>query len=52
MSERLAISARGLTKRYKQVVAVNNLDLDIPTGTVYRFVGPNAPERRLQFGCC
>ncbi len=41
MSEGLAISARGLTKRYKQVVAVNNLDLDIPTGTVYGFLGPN-----------
>ena len=41
MSEGLAISARGLTKRYKQVVAVNNLDLDIPSGTVYGFLGPN-----------
>lgn len=41
MSNGLAISARGLTKRYKQVVAVNNLDLDIPTGTVYGFLGPN-----------
>ena len=41
MSEKFAIRARGLTKRYKQVVAVNNLDLDIPTGTVYGFLGPN-----------
>src|ERR687894_421064 len=41
MSEGLAISVRGLTKRYKQVVAVNNLDLDIPSGTVYGFLGPN-----------
>lgn len=41
MNEGLAISARGLTKRYKQVVAVNNLDLDIPVGTVYGFLGPN-----------
>ena len=41
MTEGLAISARGLTKRYKQVVAVDNLDLDIPTGTVYGFLGPN-----------
>ena len=41
MTEGLSIHARGLTKRYKQVVAVNNLDLDIPTGTVYGFLGPN-----------
>src|SRR3712207_3738455 len=41
MSEELAIRVRGLTKRYKQVVAVNNLHLDIPTGTVYGFLGPN-----------
>ncbi len=41
MTKGLAISARGLTKRYKQVIAVNNLDLDIPTGTVYGFLGPN-----------
>lgn len=37
----LAISARGLTKRYNQVVAVDHLDLDIPVGTVYGFLGPN-----------
>ena len=41
MTEGLAISARGLTKRYKQVVAVDNLDLDIPIGAVYGFLGPN-----------
>ena len=41
MTEGLTISARGLTKRYKQVVAVDNLDLDIPSGTVYGFLGPN-----------
>ena len=36
-----ALAVRGLTKRYKQVTAVNNLDLDIPRGTVYGFLGPN-----------
>lgn len=41
MSEGLAIRARGLSKRYRQVVAVNNLDLDVPIGTVYGFLGPN-----------
>ena len=41
MSEGLAITTRGLSKRYKQVVAVDNLDLDIPAGTVFGFLGPN-----------
>ena len=40
MSEGLAIRARGLTKRYKQVVAVNNLDA-VPSGAIYGFLGPN-----------
>jgi ABC-type multidrug transport system ATPase subunit len=41
MNDGMAIVARGLTKKYKQVTAVNNLDLDIPRGTVYGFLGPN-----------
>ncbi|MEW6734167.1 MAG: ABC transporter ATP-binding protein [Acidobacteriota bacterium] len=41
MSDRLAITAHGLTKQYKNVTAVNNLDLDIPCGAIYGFLGPN-----------
>ena len=41
MDDGMAIVARGLTKKYKQVTAVNNLTLDIPRGTVYGFLGPN-----------
>jgi len=37
----LAIQARGLTKDFGNVVAVNNLDLDIPRGRIYGFLGPN-----------
>jgi len=36
-----AIAAAGLTKRFGQKVAVADLDLDIPQGTVYGFLGPN-----------
>ena len=36
-----AIVARGLTKRYGEVVAVDNLDLDVPHGSVFGFLGPN-----------
>jgi len=36
-----AIEARGLTKRFDEVVAVEDLDLTIESGTVYGFLGPN-----------
>ena len=37
----LAIHARGLTKDFGRVVAVNALDLDIPRSRIYGFLGPN-----------
>jgi len=37
----LAIQARGLTKEFGNVVAVNKLDLAIPRGRIYGFLGPN-----------
>ncbi|AHX12680.1 ABC transporter ATP-binding protein [Dyella jiangningensis] len=33
--------ARGLTKRFGQVVAVNKVDLEVPRACVYGFLGPN-----------
>jgi ABC-2 type transport system ATP-binding protein len=36
-----AIEARGLTKRYGQVIALDRLDLRVPTGSVFGFLGPN-----------
>lgn len=36
-----AIRIRGLTKRFGKIVAVDNLDLDIPTGAVFGLLGPN-----------
>ncbi len=36
-----AMSIRGLLKIFDKKVAVNNIDLDIPTGSFYAFVGPN-----------
>ncbi|MDR0847578.1 MAG: ABC transporter ATP-binding protein [Propionibacteriaceae bacterium] len=35
------VAIRGLTKAFGQVLAVNNLNLDIPRGSMYGFVGPN-----------
>jgi len=37
----VAIHARGLTKRFGQVVAVNKVDLEVPRACVYGFLGPN-----------
>jgi ABC-2 type transport system ATP-binding protein len=37
----LAIEARGLTKRYGDVLALDRLDLAVPTGSVFGFLGPN-----------
>ncbi|MDQ3947483.1 MAG: ATP-binding cassette domain-containing protein [Actinomycetota bacterium] len=36
-----AISTHGLTKRYGRRLAVENLDIEVPTGVVAGFVGPN-----------
>jgi ABC-2 type transport system ATP-binding protein len=36
-----AIVAEGLTRHFGETVAVDNLDLRVPEGTVYGFLGPN-----------
>ncbi len=37
----LAIQARGLTKRFGDLVAVDHVDLRVPKAQVYGFLGPN-----------
>ena len=37
----VALSLRGVTKTFGATVAVENLDLSIPTGALYGFIGPN-----------
>jgi len=41
VSDALAIRARGLTKRFKDLVAVDHVDLSVPKASVYGFLGPN-----------
>ncbi len=36
-----AISVTGLTKRFGDKVVVNGLDMDVPRGAIYGFLGPN-----------
>src|SRR5210317_2228504 len=35
------IEARGLTKRYRRTTAVDNIDLQIPSGRIVGLIGPN-----------
>jgi len=41
VNDALAIRARGLTKRFKDLVAVDHVDLSVPKASVYGFLGPN-----------
>jgi ABC-2 type transport system ATP-binding protein len=41
MQNDLAIDIRGVTKRYEEHVAVRDLSLQVPRGTVYGLLGPN-----------
>jgi ABC-type sugar transport system ATPase subunit len=45
-----AIATRSLSKRYREVLAVDSLDLDVRRGEIYGFLGHNADRRRGQAG--
>jgi lantibiotic transport system ATP-binding protein len=41
VTDALAVESRGLTKRFGRQVAVDAVDLAVPRGAVYGFLGPN-----------
>jgi ABC-2 type transport system ATP-binding protein len=41
VTEAPPVKARGLVKRYKEVLAVDHIDLNVGAGDVYGFLGPN-----------
>lgn len=41
MSETMVISTHGLSKTYKEVVALKSLDLKVPKNSIFGFLGPN-----------
>jgi len=41
MNDELAIRARGLSKHFGDLHAVDRLDLDVPRASIYGFLGPN-----------
>ena len=47
MNSEFAIEARGLSKDFGKLRAVNSLDLKVPRGQIYGFLGPS----RRPFAC-
>ena len=45
------IQARGLVKRYKEVVALSGLDLTVPEGSVLALLGPNGAGKTTAVRC-
>ena len=45
------IRASGLVKRYKDVVALDGLDLDVPEGKVLALLGPNGAGKTTAVKC-
>jgi ABC-2 type transport system ATP-binding protein len=41
MSSPYAVNISGVTKRYNEIVAVNNINLSIETGEIFALLGPN-----------
>jgi len=44
-----AVKARGLTKVFGELVAVDHIDLDIPSGVVFGLLGPNGAGKTTTF---
>ena len=45
----LAVEVTGLTKRYGTLVAVADLDLAVPAGTIFGLIGPNGAGKSTTF---
>ncbi|MBV9606953.1 MAG: ABC transporter ATP-binding protein [Solirubrobacterales bacterium] len=48
--ERLAVRARGITKAFGEVVALDGVDLDVAEGRVHGLVGPNGAGKTTLLG--
>lgn len=45
------IEVRGLVKQYKELTAVNNLDLDVKEGQILALLGPNGSGKSTTINC-
>lgn len=46
-----AVRAAGLTKSYGNLLAVNDLTLEVPAGRLFGFLGPNGAGKSTTIGC-
>ncbi|HWP98962.1 MAG TPA: ABC transporter ATP-binding protein [Vicinamibacterales bacterium] len=47
----LAVTTRGLTRRFGDLVAVDGIDLAVPAGSFYGFLGPNGAGKSTTIKC-
>jgi ABC-2 type transport system ATP-binding protein len=50
MDRRLAVRARGITKQFGEVVALDGIDLDVAPGQIHGLVGPNGAGKTTLLG--
>ena len=52
MTSEMVIQTDGLTKRFGDITAVDDLSMEVRRGHVYGLLGPNGPARLRRWGCC
>ena len=45
----MAVETRGLARHFGSLKAVDGIDLAVPAGSTYGFLGPTVPERRRPY---